>query len=259
VTKAAQFMGLEIVVDVAEDSVPRCRDIDLGQFLGYSRPRKVRELIERERAAGNLNDSDVCPVAGHPNRDPVFKRTAVEYWLTEQAALFVAARSETKTGADVLKALIDAYSQAKQSARVTRILELCFQDEPRQVKRMFSGLIAELLTMRGEKGHPGNPPWSRSLASDVYRWAFGEDGETGQQSHRRLLNPDPHGASVDYGYCTDEGLQQLQRVIHSGVDQAKLSASWGEWRAKMVHLYDGQPLQLAFAVPARLLRKAAHG
>jgi len=245
--------GLEIVVGVvAGDKAPRCRDIDLGKFLGYSRPRDIRKQIEKALSDGFLNYSDICAVPARV-KTGVASVSVDEYWLTESAALFIAARAETATGAEVLKALIKVYETARYSVRVTRILELCFQRTPRKVQRMFSGLISELLKMRGEQDHPGNPAWSRSLASDIYRWAFGDDDETGQQSHQRTLNPDPNGNSVDYGYCTDDGLQQLQRVIHSGIDQAKLSSSWGEWRAKMSHLYDGQPLQLAFTVPARII------
>lgn len=257
-----EFLGLQIAVGAFNDGVPRCRDIDLGAFLGYARPRKVRELIEREQKTGNLNDSDVRPVVGRSRTDgqnPAFGREVTEYWLTEEAALFVAARAETATGAQVLKALIVAYEAARQqSQRVTKILELCFQNEPRTVKPMFSRLIAALIRMRGEQDGPANPPWARGLASLVYRLAFGDDDDNAQQRLRRTLNPEPGGGAVDYGFCTDEGLAQLNRVIQAGEDYADISSDWSDWKTKMLHRFEGRPLQLTFmAQVPRLPRQAA--
>jgi hypothetical protein len=256
-TKA--FLGIELAVGCFDDGRARVRDIELGRFLGYSRPRKIRELIEKEIAAGNLSDSDVRPVAGQTT--PLGGRPGTEYLLTEEGALFVASRSETKAGAQVLRGLIAAYEAARHdSARVTKILELCFQNEPRQVKPMFSRLIAGIIRMRGEQDGPANPAWARGLAQMIYRWAFGddlnEDGEPAEQRLRRSLNPDPSSSRVDYSWLTDDGLRQVERVIQCGEDYADTAQDWAEWRDKMRHRWEGRPLQLMFLGSPRRLGAA---
>lgn len=244
--KTTAFRGLEISVGSFDDGTPRCRDTDLGKFLGYSRPRDIRKQIESAMAAGLLNDSDIRAVVARVPTG-VASVEVTEYWLTEEAALFVAARAETATGAEVLKSLIVAYEAARYaSKRVTKILELCFQNEPRSVQPMFSRLIGAIVRMRGEQDGPANPAWARGLASMVYRWAFGDDNGDAQQRLRRSLNPNPCGSSVDYGFCTDEGLQHLNRVIQAGEDYAAISSDWADWRSKMEHRFEGRPLQITF-------------
>jgi len=257
-TKA--FLGIELAVGCFDDGRARVRDIELGRFLGYARPRKIRELIERELASGNLNDSDIRPVVGRVETG-VASVEVTEYWLTEEAALFVSSRSDTKAGAQVLRGLIAAYEAARHdSARVTKILELCFQNEPRQVKPMFSRLIAGIIRMRGEQDGPANPAWARGLAQMIYRWAFGddlnEDGEPAEQRLRRSLNPDPSSSRVDYSWLTDDGLRQVERVIQCGEDYADTAQDWAEWRDKMRHRWEGRPLQLMFLGSPRRLGAA---
>jgi len=261
-----EFMGLQIASNAFDDDVPRCRDVDLGKFLGYSRPRKVRELIERELKAKNLNDIDVRPVVGRvtaggrPRKDgtaiPSVEADVTEYWLTESAALFVASRSETKIGAAILHRLIAAWVMSRQDVRVQNILAVCWAKEPKPVQTMFAPLIRALLDMRGEEVDK-TPPWARLLASMCYAWAFGPDGETGQQRHRR--ETEPACKRPDYWWLNESGLKQLQRVIDAGVDYACQAIDWDQWVAMMRRRFEGKPIQLFFAqVPRRIIgRKKA--
>lgn len=78
-----------------EDGVVRVRDVDVAELLGYERPRKVRELIERNMAF--LSGIHVRPTVGRtsmPNGGTREKEVN-EYWLTEVNALYIAAKSDT--------------------------------------------------------------------------------------------------------------------------------------------------------------------
>jgi hypothetical protein len=258
--KTQDFHGLQLATsDSFDDGEPRCRDLDLGKFLGYSRPRKVRELIEREIKAGNLSDSDVRPVVGRvtaggrPRKDgtaiPSVEMDVTEFWLTLSAGLFVAARSETKVGAELLKSLIEAWTLARMDKRVHNILQLCWAKEPKPVQAMFAPLIRALLDLRDKDESP-NPPWARLLASMCYAWAFGPDWETGQQRHRR--NTEPDCKRRDYWWLNEDGLRQLQRVIDTGIDYTFQAIDWDQWVAMMRRRYEGRPIQLYFAQPKML-------
>ncbi|MDC0677158.1 hypothetical protein [Sorangium atrum] len=92
---------------------PLVRDVDLADRLEYERPRKIRELIERHREAGNLNDSEVRPTVGRTS--PQGGRPGTEYWLTEAAALFIVTKSETPTAIAITRELIAVYMAARRS------------------------------------------------------------------------------------------------------------------------------------------------
>lgn len=113
-----QFIDLELTV--SDGDVPRCRDIDLGAFLEYSRPRDVRKLIKQELKSGNLNDYDARAVLARTTVSqptsgsdglPSVQREVVEYRLTREAALFVASKSDTKRGTLILNELIRVFSE----------------------------------------------------------------------------------------------------------------------------------------------------
>jgi len=81
---------------------PRIRDLDLGERLGFDRPRDVRKLVARMVDAGKLNDVDQRATVAR-GEGAVAAQPVTEYWLTEAQALKVAARSET----DIADALLD--------------------------------------------------------------------------------------------------------------------------------------------------------
>lgn len=255
------FMGLAIATNAFSDETPRCRDVDLGKFLGYSRPRDVRKLIERELKAKNLNDSHVRAVVARTDNGPKHEafgngKVVTEYWLTEIGALFVVSRSETKIGADILHRLIAAWVASRQDVRVQNILALCWAKEPQPVQTMFAPLIRALLDMRGEESDK-TPPWARILASMCYAWAFGPDGETGQQRHRRSTEPDCK--RPDYWWLNGDGLRQLQKVIDTGIDYTFQAVHWEQWVAMMRRRFEGRPIQLFFSQVSRRLSGRKNG
>lgn len=85
------------------DDGPRARDTDIAARLGFKRPRKIRELIERNKA--ELERFGTCPAVGH-----VVKGNPVtEYWLNEEQSLLIATLSDAEFAADVRHMLIKVF------------------------------------------------------------------------------------------------------------------------------------------------------
>lgn len=108
--------GWDLVV--GEDDVPRVRDLDLGKRLGYERPRKFRELVERLRRDGILNDIDCRPTVGRqlvPASGSF--RDVTEYHLTERGALKAIVKSETPKAVEITGQVIDVYLAAREASR----------------------------------------------------------------------------------------------------------------------------------------------
>lgn len=99
--------GWDLVVGA--DAVPRVRDLDLGARLGFARPRKFRELVERLRSAGILNDIDLCPTVGRSQLGNGAVRDVLEYHLSERGALIAIAKSETPIAHQITAQVIDVY------------------------------------------------------------------------------------------------------------------------------------------------------
>lgn len=107
------------------------RDTDLAAFLGFARPRKIRELIERLWSGdGDGDDRAVLPRSERPNCRPAMGRQPVgpkgggerdyevtEYWLTREQALIVAARSDTQRGLAVLEMIVRFFLAVLDSMR----------------------------------------------------------------------------------------------------------------------------------------------
>lgn len=85
---------------------PRVRDVDLAERLGFRRPRKVRELIQR--SLSELQRYGVCPTVGRTS-GPRGGRPTQEYLLNEPQALLVCIKSDAPAAADVRQQLIDVF------------------------------------------------------------------------------------------------------------------------------------------------------
>lgn len=94
------------------DGQPRARDVDLAERLGFDRPRKIREIIER-----NLSEIDAFGYAprrrahidiNKPNGG-VEKREVTEYWLNEEQALLVSILSKAPNAPAVRAMLIRVF------------------------------------------------------------------------------------------------------------------------------------------------------
>lgn len=106
--------GWDLVV--GEDDVPRVRDIDLGERLGFARPRDFRKLVERLVRDGILNDIECCAtVARHKLGDRGGWQEVVEYHLTERGALKAIVKSETAKAVEITGQVIDVYLAAREA------------------------------------------------------------------------------------------------------------------------------------------------
>lgn len=103
---------------IAHDSLdePRVRDVELADWLGYDRPRKIRELIRKLEKSGFLPGINVCPHRGRTLMPKGGEREDVvyEYLLTEAEALLVATRSETATARTLVADMIRVYREVKR-------------------------------------------------------------------------------------------------------------------------------------------------
>lgn len=101
-----------------ENDVPRVRDVDLAERLGYAQSRDIRKLIKKLAECGDLSEvamrATVTRIEKTGAIRGVEERTVDEYWLTEEEALFVAARSETKVAATILKGIIRVFVLARR-------------------------------------------------------------------------------------------------------------------------------------------------
>jgi hypothetical protein len=85
------------------DGEPRTLDIDIGERLGFSRPRAIRQTIERNISA--LQSFGALATQRGKSRGQEF----VEYLLNEEQALYVAAVSDAPRAHDVRVMLIKVF------------------------------------------------------------------------------------------------------------------------------------------------------
>jgi hypothetical protein len=242
------------------NGIPRIRDIDLGGFLGMAQPLNIRQTIAKYLREKKLNDSDVITqrvtIGSMAEKGTPGRKSDHEYWLSEGAAIFVAARAETDQGTKVLQMLIAVFDDWKKSTgAVSRLLGHYFSDAPKKLTdRLFPGLIRALLLLRSreiDEPQVGNPAWGPMLASLVYSWAIKAHG---QQEHRRSLNPVPTGSSTDYAWLTGDGLDACKHVIQTGIDFARAADTYDDWKYQMERSFGGKPVQLRINPFARKLQ-----
>jgi predicted DNA-binding protein len=90
------------------DGEPRARDIDIAERLGFERPRKIREIIER-----NIKEIEgFGPAPRHGAMVGVgsgAKREVEEFWLNEEQALLVSVLSRAPNAPAVRAMLIKVF------------------------------------------------------------------------------------------------------------------------------------------------------
>jgi hypothetical protein len=100
---------------IAGDDQPRVLDIRLAERLGYERPRKIRDLIERN--ISELENYAPLPRLGAMvDRPQGGGRTSSEYWLTRSQARTICMWSNTATAVEVraeLNAVFDAWERGE--------------------------------------------------------------------------------------------------------------------------------------------------
>jgi hypothetical protein len=88
----------------AFDGEPRILDLTVAERLGFTRPRTIRQLIERNRA----ELESYGPIAAR--RSDYHKGLFDEFWLNETQSLLVCLLSRTDKAAEVRRALIEVFN-----------------------------------------------------------------------------------------------------------------------------------------------------
>ncbi len=121
---------------------PRALDLDIAERLGFTRTRKIRELIERNRKELERFGS-LAPQRGK-SRGQEF----VEYWLNEEQSLLIAALSETEKSAEVRHILIKVFVAWRRGelrpVEVSEPSKMLVAREARLQYGMFRGMLKEL-------------------------------------------------------------------------------------------------------------------
>lgn len=116
---SSEVLNKDVVIEQAgaqyhltrgEDGAPLVKDLELARWLGFERSRKIRELINRWSA----ELGHVSPYRGAKPSGPEGGRPEEGYLLTEQQALFIAAKSETPRATEILKQIIAVFVAVRQ-------------------------------------------------------------------------------------------------------------------------------------------------
>jgi hypothetical protein len=90
----------------------RIRDEDLGERLGFAKPAKIRELIERHKET--LCKINILPTAGKIHVGA--GRPATVYYLDKKQAIFITAKSETGNATDLTIEIIERFVAYERGA-----------------------------------------------------------------------------------------------------------------------------------------------
>ncbi|MBX3543756.1 hypothetical protein [Chelatococcus sp.] len=163
------------------DGEPRARDIDIAQRLGFSRPRAIRQIIDRYEA-------DLLAFGSLATRCGELRGQKFnEFWLNEEQALYIASKSDAPMAPAVLTMLIKVFVawrrghlgdlDLQSGVEVTKLDEKVKKAIGGMVKRITGRLlreeIAPLITQavrdaqRQEDMHPTVDLTSTITAADV--------------------------------------------------------------------------------------------
>lgn len=105
---APHVHALEVIGLADFEGEPRARDVDVGEKLGFERPRAIRQIISR-------NLAEIEALGPAPRRVALLTRPqggsveVEEFWLNEEQALLVAVLSKAPRAAEVRSMLIRVF------------------------------------------------------------------------------------------------------------------------------------------------------
>jgi len=243
----SQFLGLDVATGGFPDAVSRVQDLTLGEWLGLDRPRTLRDNVKAAVRAGIFNDSDLCRTERQRQEvGMVAPITVTEYWLTQEQALFFAARSDTPKGAAVLKALIEVFLQAQSKAHhLTWIERRVLQLENRsEWSRLWDNEVLEPLARIGGvsvrvAGNRINP-WFLGHIGRIYELILGR--ETIEEIRRR--NPAPVKGSNHHQLLEEKLREAVGDSVRLVAAIARTSQSMDQFWNRMQVQFNAGPLQL---------------
>lgn len=206
------FIADIAIMDIEGEA--RARDLDIADRLGFERPRKIRELIER-----NLEELQRYGLTPHRGAPIVSGKGRVsdvqEYWLNEPQALLIAMRSDAELAPAVREMLIrvfmawrhgrgaPAFDEAK-IARIageatvaainamlpTMIAEAVASGEFAIGKGYTAGQVVDLAKVSGANGMRGLDKFvsGRLVSAHVARGVAMREGRLGKRA-ARLFDP----------------------------------------------------------------------
>ena len=104
-----------ILTPTLVEGEPRIRDVDLAVRLGFERPQKIRELIQRHR--GTLNKISVLPTVGQTPDPEKGGRPSAAFYLDRKQAIFITMKSETATATEVTREIIERFDAYERSLK----------------------------------------------------------------------------------------------------------------------------------------------
>jgi predicted transcriptional regulator len=124
------------------DDGPRALDLDIAKRLAFRRPRKIRELIERNRVELERFGSIA------PRRGAYRGKAFDEFWLNEEQSLLIAALSETERAAEVRHMLIKVFVAWRRGElkpiKVQPTAMIAVAREGRLQYRMFRSMLRDM-------------------------------------------------------------------------------------------------------------------
>lgn len=239
------------LLEVGDDGLPRVRDLDLAERLGYERPADIRELIQRR-------ESDLGEVFRTVRQTAKNKggRPGTEYWLTEEQAYLVAAKSETPQAMAITKLLIRAFIAARDELRdrnlreqtvFARLVNAILLPAPvAEWERMFpDSLVRAVCALHGLKWIGGSHP--RMLASTnrkIYDMIFSAP----MAAELKSRNPNPHFGSNHHQALTTEARAYLSAQLGIVEALARSAQTKAEFWQRMEVEYAGGFTQLAMGL-----------
>mgnify|MGYP000970331985 CR=1 FL=1 len=114
----AQMVTIE-GLELAVNGEPRMRDVDLGERLGFARPRDVRKIIDRKRVEleryGDITiRATVARIEKSGAIGGVEEREVQEYWLNEGQAILVSVLSDAPKAPEVRELVIRVFMLARR-------------------------------------------------------------------------------------------------------------------------------------------------
>lgn len=231
-----------------DDGVPRIRDVDLAERLGYGRPADIRELVRRLIASKKLNEIALIRTVRKSGGRP-----AEEFWLTEEQALFVAARSETPRAVLILKAIIDVFMAARRDAenkkREVNFLErrvLQFEQRNSWSRLWDDQVVKEICRLHrwptsNAKGGMYAP--LASVFDRVYRILLGDE----TVDLIKLRNPKPAKGNNHHQLLHEEVRRMVGGDVQMLIIYARQSATAKQWFSKLRTHFRHAAYQLEFS------------
>ena len=250
-----RFDGWPLATAGFEDGFHRILDTELAKRLGFSRPRDIRDLIGRflQEMPGIQTRGTVRRVA-REGRGTV-EIPVTEYWLTLEQALFVTAKSETRTANEILRAVIAVFvkaqreHEARHAREVGYVARLLLADATTDWDLMWPAEFTKQVCRLHGIAWDGRvqPKFMASTYERTYRKLLGDE----VYDLLKLRNPEPHFGSNHHQWLTPKARDAVSRAIPTICAFSRQVADKSEFWARFDAEFTGTMLQLGLFPPRK--------